>query len=266
LSINAQSLDRHIPGDSLIHGADPRVKVGVTFAFIAALTSLPVAEWAYLAGFCAALWAVALISGIGLTRLLKRTFIAIPFVLVALPSVFTRGGEALATWDIGFFTLTPTREGIQFVATLMFKSWTAVTAAALLAATTRYLDIIAALHWFRVPSLLVAVMAMMYRYIFLLVEEAGRLLTARNARSAAVEGYPAGGTVRWRAKVAGNMAGSLFIRTMDRSERVHMAMLARGYSGTASVRTLGGLRAADAVVFAALLGLLLAAALAARLV
>ena len=265
MSVNAAALDRYIDGESAIHRADPRVKTSLAFVFIVALTSLPVASWPFIGGFLVAVWAVVLLSGISPLRMLKRTFVAAPFVLIAAPSVFTRGGETLATWDIGLFTMTPTREGLEFVATITAKSWIAVTAAALLAATTRYLDVVAALRWLRVPSLLVAVMAMMYRYLFLLIEEAQRLITARRARSAVIDGHKAGGTVRWRAKVAGNMAGSLFVRTFDRSERVHMAMLARGFDGTVSAHGMARLRAPDAVVFSLLFAALVATAVAGRL-
>ena len=56
LSISAGSLDRYIEGSSAVHEADPRLKTGLTFAFIVALTLLPVAEWWFIAGFGIAAW------------------------------------------------------------------------------------------------------------------------------------------------------------------------------------------------------------------
>lgn len=190
---------------------------------------------------------------------------ALPFILIAAPSVFTQSGEQLAAWELGAITMTPTREGLEFVATITAKSWIAVTAAALLSATTRYLDVVAALRWFRIPALLVAVMAMMYRYLFLLIEEAQRLIVARRARSAAVDGHKSGGSIRWRARVTGNMAGSLFIRTFDRSERVHMAMLARGFDGTVSMHHLDRIRLLDLATITLAFVCLAAASTAGRL-
>lgn len=224
-------LDRYISGSSAIHNADPRVKTGLTLLFIVALTTLPTASWPFIFGFLAFVWAMVLTTGISPARVLRRTFIALPFVLVAVPSVFARSGEPLVEWSAGFITLTPTREGLEFLATITLKSWIAVTAAVLLSATTRFMDIVAALRWFRVPELLLAVVAMMYRYLFLLIGEAQRMIVARRARSAAIDGARDGGSLRWRARVTGHMAGSLFIRTFDRSDRVYMAMLARGYDG-----------------------------------
>jgi cobalt/nickel transport system permease protein len=72
----------------------------------------------------------------------------------------------------------------------------------------------------------------MYRYLFVLVDEALRLLRAREARSARlVNDGKHGGTIFWRAKVTGSMAGQLFVRSFDRSDKVYNAMLARGYRG-----------------------------------
>jgi cobalt/nickel transport system permease protein len=72
----------------------------------------------------------------------------------------------------------------------------------------------------------------MWRYVFVIVEEAQRLLTARTARSARVRGRRGPG-VSWQARTAGNMVGSLFLRSLNRSERVYIAMLSRGYNGEA---------------------------------
>ncbi len=71
----------------------------------------------------------------------------------------------------------------------------------------------------------------MWRYLFVLADEAIRLMRARDARSGVLAGRRPGGSVLWRARVAGGMAGSLFIRGFDRADRVYAAMLARGYDG-----------------------------------
>jgi cobalt/nickel transport system permease protein len=103
--------------------------------------------------------------------------------------------------------------------------------AILLVATTQFPDLMHALRHLHVPTLLVAIISFMYRYLFVLADEALRLLRARDSRSAYRPGYKSGGTVAWRARVAGNMAGQLFVRSYERSDRVYNAMLARGYDG-----------------------------------
>ena len=82
-----------------------------------------------------------------------------------------------------------------------------------------------------VPAVLTATISFMYRYLFVLVDEAMRLQTARASRSVG-----AGRTVWWRARVLGGMIGSLFIRSYERSERIYAAMMSRGFAG--EVRTL----------------------------
>ena len=106
---------------------------------------------------------------------------------------------------------------------------------------------------------------LMYRYLFVLVEEAQSMMRARAARSAAI-GPKSGGSIVWRAKSAGGMAGSLFIRTLDRSERIYMAMVARGYDGTLRQADAIPLRRGAMVTLALLLCLFASVAVAARMV
>jgi cobalt/nickel transport system permease protein len=83
------------------------------------------------------------------------------------------------------------------------------------------------------PRLLVAIFGLMWRYLFVLADEAMRLLRARAARSGRgdLPGLRPGGGLAWRARVAGGMAGNLFLRAFERSDRIYMAMLSRGYNG-----------------------------------
>ena len=175
-------------------------------------------------------WTVAAASGIGIVRVFLRSLIALPFILIALPTVFTKPGAPAFDLFLGLFTLTATVEGMEFFSSVLIKSWASVTAAVLLTSTTPALSLLSALRSLKIPEILVTVVLLMYRYLFVLVEEAQRMLRARAARSASV-GPNSGGSLIWRAKGAGSMAGSLFVRTLDRSERIYMAMLSRGYDG-----------------------------------
>ena len=203
----------------------------VALAFIFATTSIPPGRWPAFGAMLLLVWTASALSGVGIGRVFLRSLVAIPFILIALPTVFTKPGAPLYEIQLGLITLTATAEGIEFFASVLIKSWASVTAAVLLTSTTTPLKLLAALRALRLPAILVAVVMLMYRYLFVLVDEAQRMLRARTARSAAI-GPRSGGTVVWRAKSAGGMAGSLFIRTLDRSERIYMAMLARGYDGS----------------------------------
>jgi len=113
---------------------------------------------------------------------------------------------------------------------VVWRAWISVQAALLLTATTPFPAILRALRALRLPAVLVATLALAYRYLFVLVDEAERLLRARDCRSAQGPNG-AGGTLLWRARVTGRMAGTLLLRAFERSERIYVAMLSRGYDG-----------------------------------
>jgi len=145
---------------------------------------------------------------------------------------------------------------IKFISILL-RSWLSVQVAILLVAVTRFPDMIHAFEHLRVPGILTTIVAFLYRYLFVLTDEVMRLLRARQSRSAASPGQRSGRSVLWRAKVTGGMAGQLFLRSYERSDRIYNAMLARGYTG--QLRTLNPhiLRASDWRIGALAIGILL---------
>ena len=265
MTIAAGLLDRYLEGRSWFHSADARIKLVMALGFIFATTSIPPGKWIGFAAMLALVWLAAGISRVGLLRVFLRSLVAIPFILIALPTVFTKPGLPLFELNLALFTLTGTLEGLDFFISVLLKSWASVTAAVVLTATTPPLRLLEALRALRVPAILVAIVMLMYRYLFVLVDEAQSLMRARTARSAAI-GPKSGGSLVWRAKSAGGMAGSLFIRTLDRSERIYMAMLARGYDGTLRQSRVDSLERSRILLLVASLCLFVAVAVAARTV
>lgn len=235
MSVGHSLLERYRPGHSLLHRLDPRPKLVVSLALIVAITATPPDAWPILAFFGTLILAAIIVSRIPIVPLLKSALLLIPFVLVALPTIFTRPGETLFQFGILSWTISGTREGLAFFLSVLIKAVMSITVASILATTTPFQDIAAAIRFLRVPDLLVAIVSSTYRYLFVLVEEAGRINRARLSRNAKASGK-SGGTVIWRAKIAGNMIGSLFLRTYERSERIYWAMASRGFDG--EVRTL----------------------------
>jgi cobalt/nickel transport system permease protein len=222
-------LDRYRAGDSALHRADTRVKLATCFAYVLAITFTRPGDWWVLAALAAPLLLLALASRLGLWALLRRAFLALPFVAAALPLLFTMPGETLFTVPVTGWTAS--REGAVHVGTIMARSWLAVAAGVLLVSTTPVVDLLRALRAFRVPPLLTATLFFAYRYAFVIGDEAQRMLRARAARSALAPGLRGRGSLGWRARVTGAMVGSLFTRSLDRSDRVFAAMQARGYRG-----------------------------------
>ncbi len=226
-------LDRYRQGNSLVHRLDPRLKLLATLAFVLAVTSTPPGAWPAL-GLSAALAVAAILAAhIPLREGLKHSAVALPFAgMVAISLPFTRAGQVVWSWRIGGWNLGVTEEGLTLFAAVVIKAWLSVAVSGLLVATTRFPDLLKAMQALRIPPVLTATISFMYRYLFVLVDEAMRLQTAREARSAG-----SGRTVWWRAQVLGGMIGSLFIRSYERSERIYAAMLSRGFAGEARTLT-----------------------------
>lgn len=225
------AFDRYHEKESLLHRLDPRVKTIVTIIFIISTALLPDGAWLAYAFAWLFLLGVNLTSKLGLGFTLKRSIIALPFALIAITVLFSIPGNPLFSISFWEMTYTITDAGLLRFVSILIRSWLSVQMAILLVAVTRFPDIIHALEHLRVPSVLTTIIAFLYRYLFVLTDEVFRMLRARESRSAAAPGSRSGGGVFWRAKVAGNMAGQLFLRSYERSDRIYNAMIARGYAG-----------------------------------
>jgi cobalt/nickel transport system permease protein len=190
--------------------------------------------------------AVEVLSELGVGYVLRRALLALPFMLAALPLLFTVEGEVLFRLQLGPWALAPTVPGLERFASLALKSWISVQAGILLAATTCFPDLLAAMRAIGFPGMLVSIFGLMWRYLFVLADEAMRLHRARLSRSGQSNqaGLRLGGSLSWRARVTGGMAGSLFLRAFERSDRIYMAMVSRGYDGEARGLPMPRLRAA----------------------
>ncbi len=236
--MHANFLDPYRPRASLVHALDPRVKFLLAVGFILAAALTPPGAWAVYILLAALALAVMVLSELGVGYVLKRSALALPFVLAALPILFTLDGAALLHLRLGPLALTLSDAGLERFISIALKSWLSVQMAIMLAGTTPFPELLLAMRSLRVPRLLVAIIGLMWRYLFVLVDEALRLMRAREARSGALAapGQRVGGSVAWRARVTGGMAGNLFLRSFDRADRIYAAMTARGYDG--EVRTM----------------------------
>jgi cobalt/nickel transport system permease protein len=244
--MHSNAFDRFHEAESRLHRLDPRVKVAATTLFILSNALLPDGAWtAFGLAWLFLLW-INQLSNLGVDFSFRRSFLALPFALAALSAIFSPIGNPLAEWHLGSLALIPTDYGLIKFASILVRSWLSVQAAILLVAVTRFPDMIHAFEHLRVPKILTTIISFLYRYLFVLTDEVMRLLRAREARSATLPpsvsphflrkwGESKRG-VMWRARIAGNMAGQLFLRSYERSDRIYNAMLSRGYTG--QLRTL----------------------------
>lgn len=226
-------LDEFADRDSPIHRLEARTKVLCTLALILSAVLVPEElNWPF-AVYLALLAVLLAASCLPLAHVLKRAAAFGPFILTAVLLVpFTRRGDGGVAWAIslGGINLRVYQAGLVTAKGILVKSLISALSVILLVSTTHFSQLLKALERLRFPHLSLTVISFLYRYLFLLMGELLRLLRAARARN-----WEAG---RWRQRIktAGGIVGSLFLRTYDRAERVHMAMLSRGYD--AGIRTL----------------------------
>lgn len=215
---NIGYLDRLSYQETFVHRLDPRIKLVVTLLFLFTVISFPKYEIAALFPFF--LFPVALLTTgeIPLGLILRKVVIVSPFAvfigifnpLLDSTQVAVLPGLTLAA---GWFSFT----------SILLKFILTVSTALLLVATTSFPTVCHALRQLGMPSIFVSQLLFLYRYIFVLAEEAMRIVRARDMRSFGRNGKD--------IKVFIRIAGVLFIRTIERAERIYYAMLARGFRG-----------------------------------
>lgn len=230
------------PRDGPLHRLEARAKLASALVLILAASLLPPHRTWPFAALLALLAALLALSRLPFGTLLRRTAAFAPFVLTAVLLLpFTRPGDGTVSAElrIGGWHLRLYRAGLLAAKGVALKSLISALAVVLLTASTPFADLLHALQRWRFPRLLLAVIALLYRYLFLLIEEFQRLVRAASARNWAE------GPFRVRLRAAGGIVGSLFLRTYARGERVYAAMLARGWDGRFRVPAKTRLRARD---------------------
>lgn len=209
----------HFHGHSVIHRLPPHVKILALFGFVVAVVATPrEAFWAH--GVHAAVLAAAVVvSRVPVGYLAKRMVVEVPFVVFAVLMPFIATGPRVT---VGPLELS--EAGLLGGWALLAKGTLGVVASLLLAATTEARDIVAGFEKLRLPQPLVEIMSFMLRYTEVVTGELGRMRIARESR-----GFRARSIRQWPA--LGHTMGALFIRSYERGERVHLAMLSRGYAG-----------------------------------
>ena len=237
-----------VAGDptSPIHRLDPRAKlIGFAGITVVAVTT-PLDAWPAYVACAAALIAVAALAGVGPRTIWTRARLILPLVLsVAAFVPFVRhGGETI---ELG--PLAPSEAGLATFVTVAVKATLGTISAVLLGATTSFPDVLHALERLRAPRLFVLIAAFMYRYLFVIMDEARRMRAALAAR-----GYRPRHALH--ASALGRVASAMFLRSYERGERVHLAMLARGWRQTMPRLDVLVLRRADAMFLAVLAALI----------
>jgi len=233
-------LDHFASGASPVHRLDPAAKTVAALAVVLATVLVGRGHFLPLAPIAAALAVYHAVGRVPLKYSAKRLLIVSPFaVAAAILFPVLEPGWAVWTVTVGGRHIVVTEEGLLRAADIVAKFFLCVWAVLLVLSTTRFQDMVAALGRLHVPRILVTQMAFMYRYLWVLSDEVMRL---RNARAARDYGY---GSWRLRLRSTTAVVGVLFLRTLDRSERIYRAMAARGFDGRLGTARAEPLRPVD---------------------
>lgn len=181
--------------------------------------STPITRWPAFVAFFLILLITALLSKIPLLLLFKRALIEIPFIFFAILMPFFGTGEK---FEIAGLELH--REGLLAGTSIVVKGTLGVLAAVILSTTTTAREILRGLERLKLPTVMVQIASFMLRYVNVISDEMERMKIARESR-----GFVASSIKHW--KVLATTASALFIRSYERGERVHLAMLSRGFDG-----------------------------------
>lgn len=204
---------------SIVHRLPAEVKLAAVFVFVFAVAITPrEAIWAFLA------YGAILVVALKMARLRGRFIVIrlvaiVPFVAFALLIPFIASGE---TTDL--LGIRVSVDGLWASWNILAKATLGASASILLTATTEVPDILEGMAALRVPVVLTSIGGFMIRYLEIIVEELGRMRLAMIAR-----GYRP--RWLWQLRPIATAAGAGFVRSYERGERIHGAMLARGYTG-----------------------------------
>jgi cobalt/nickel transport system permease protein len=209
----------HRPGSSVVHRLPPQVKIVSVLLAILAVVATPAHLFFAFGLYLLVLFAVWVVVAIPPGWYLRRAVIELPFVVLAvvLPVVGTGPRTQLLGVSV---SIDGTLAGWNILA----KGTIGVLCSLTLAATTTPTELLWGLRRLHAPKLLVTITTLMIRYLDVIVAEARRMRVARISR-----GHDP--RFLWQVGATARGVGSLFIRAYERGERVHLAMLSRGWQG-----------------------------------
>ncbi|WP_107706172.1 cobalt ECF transporter T component CbiQ [Nocardioides allogilvus] len=210
----------HYHGHSPLHRAPAHLKVAGLVGFMLVVVATPVPWLPAFAAYAAVLAVLVVLSGVPVPYLARRMVVETPVLVFAALLPFVATGPQVEVLGVSL-----TEAGLVAGGGLVMKATLGVLASLLLAATTDPRDLLIGLERLRVPAQLVQIMGFMVRYLDVVTDELRRMKTARESR-----GFTARNPRHW--PVIGRSAGALFIRSFERGERVHLAMISRGHNGS----------------------------------
>lgn len=209
--------------DSPVHRLDPRVKILGLIGLVLVAVTLPNGAWPAFGALAAILVVLVAVARLHPLYVLRRMTVEVPFLLAAAVLPFTA------------------EDGLVLGATVALRVSISVLAMVILSSTTPFPSLLRGFEMLRAPRLILTIVSFMWRYLHVLAGEVSRMKTAREAR-----GYSA--SWFWQAASTGPLIATLFVRSLERGERVHLAMTSRLYDGSMPETATGALETGAADV------------------
>jgi cobalt/nickel transport system permease protein len=216
--------EEHSEGNSPLHRLDARIKIICAVAAVFCIVLL--SHWELTALFFATCLSLVLYSRASMKVYLKRLLLPITIVVfVSVIQPFTYGSTVVTVVPGLMFPIY--QQGIIFGILIFTRCLAAVAVLNLLILVTPITTVMDSLSWFRVPSVIIDTMTLMFRYIFVLSEESTRMYRAQESRC----GHSRSVSYLKKVRNFGSIAGALIMRSFDRAIKVGDAMASRGYTG-----------------------------------
>jgi len=200
-------IDEYSGLDSFVHNLDPRTKLVSSLAFILAVVLTPTGNWKIFAMYLCVIAGLVWLSNLPVRYVLKRSLVIFPFVvMIAIFIPFFKQGQVAVSYDMGLWRIAITYEGLSLLLNVVIKSWLCILCLIVLSSSTKFADLLRGMYELKVPQVFIQIIAFMYRYIFVLADQAMRMQMARDSRNFGMNRKNIFNTI-------GNMVGVLFIRS-----------------------------------------------------
>jgi cobalt/nickel transport system permease protein len=212
-------IDKYSHLNSPVHRLDPRIKLITAFSCILIIVSEPRGEIFSFGFYALVVLGLIILSRVPVRFILSRCLIVSPFILIA---AFFYPVSTMLTFN--YKSVSALQPEVMVALSIVFKAYLSVILLTMLVSTDKFQNLLLGLRNLKMPRILGIMSALMYRYIFILYDEALRTTRARDSRTP--------GKIKInKLKVYGNQSAMIFLRSWERSQTIYNSMLSRGFNG-----------------------------------
>lgn len=213
-------IDKYSILDSMLHRLDPRIKLLLSFLFLILISASQNTRLFFL--YLAVVIVLMFISKVPFHFYFKKLVIVTPLALIFSIFIYL---SYLMEHKLNFSVETFSRyyPVLDLIALLILKIYLSVLVITILVSCTRFDALLWGLRKYKLPLIVTILSKLVYTYIFVFIDELHRIQRAYKSRAPELRVS--------RAKVYGNIAAGIFLRSLERSDLIYKAMISRGFSG-----------------------------------